>query len=157
MHNPQIGPITDDKMIQNEGSIQMPMGILGGMTRSSNQVFQKNNDDSLEGVRYIISTQPSRLRPIRSWTILIEHWVCKAADDIVVHDVLRLCIENMESNKTFNYGEIISDIVIDGSKIAIDSNMAFNAAMAAGVLMNKIDAGRVPDIEKILRIYNVQQ
>jgi hypothetical protein len=158
MQNPQIGPITDTKqknqIINTLHGADMPLGILETLKRPSNQVLQKNEDDSLEGIRYVISTEPSSLRPIRSWTILIEKWKCKTMADIVAEDVLFLRIRNTSHNDTYDYADIVGDVVIRGQKQAIDNSVAFNTIMAAGVLINKIDIGRLPDIDKILRIYN---
>ena len=103
----------------NGRDIEMPSGILENLKRPSNQVFQKNADDSLEGVRYIVSTEPSTLRPVRSWTVMIEKWECETMADITAHDVLFIRIANSVGNEIYDYVDIVRDIEINGQKIEI--------------------------------------
>jgi len=129
---------------------------LGSVTKSSNQVLRKNNDDSIEGVRYVVAAEPSTLRPTRAWTINIEHWTCKSLATITARDVLFIRIINSIHNDQNNYEDVVKDISVHNQKMQGNNQNAFNAVMAAVVLISKIDAARLPDIEKTLSIYNLR-
>ena len=134
-----------------EASHALPLTILENLKRPSNQMMTKNDDGSLDGVRYVISTQPSHLRPIKSWTITIETWTCSALADITVKDTLFLRIIKAPKNT----GSVVQEVYVHNEKTDLNDHIIFNAVMAAGTIINKIDAGRVPNIEKILSIFNL--
>lgn len=139
----------------DEGWSQTPFHILSGFEKPSNQVLQKNSDGTIEGVRYIIATEPSTLRPIKSWTIRIEKWVCQSHADISAEDILFMRIIKAHEAESFQYGHHIRHIELRGQRQKIRNENAFNAFMAAIVLISKIDTGRLPDANKILSIHNL--
>ncbi len=141
--------------LQSENWPPAPLSALSAITKSSNQVMQKNPDGSIDGVRYVVMAEPISLRPIRSWTINIEKWSCKGVADIVAEDTLSINILNKAGDDITGYVDVVKDITIGGHKIEIDSHNSFNAVMAAVVFISKVDAGRLPDIEKTLSIYNL--
>jgi hypothetical protein len=128
---------------------------LSAITKTSNQVMQKNPDGSLYGVRYVVMPDPVNLRPIRSWTINIEQWACTNIVDIQAKDVLSITILNKTGDDAIGYIDVVNDVKILDHKVKIDSHNSFNAVMAAIVFISKIDAGRIPDIDKTLSIYNL--
>lgn len=135
-----------------------PLSILGTVTKPSNQVLVKDPETgTLSGVRYVVAAEPSNLRPIRSWTITVEKWDYKDATQISAQDVLFVRILNIPQSADVQYEDIIKDIVINGAKLTVDNQNSFNVVMAAVLLVAKVDAGRVPDVEKTLRIYNLDQ
>lgn len=155
MRDPQINPITNTHRVTPQPLLKMPMGILDGLTRPTNQVLYKHDDDSLEGLRYTIAAQVSSIRSVRSWTILIERWTCETRAEIYADKILLLTINNNELSSGFDYGDVVQDICVNGNNIKPNNTIAFNTVMAAGVIINKIDAGHIPNVNKILRVYNV--
>lgn len=135
-----------------------PLSILGTVTKPSNQVLVKDPETGeLKGVRYVVAAEPSNLRPIRSWTITIEKWNCQDVTQISAEDVLFVRILNVPQSADVQYEQIIKDIVVNNAKLTVDNQNSFNAVMAAVLLVAKVDAGRLPDIDKTLRIYNLGQ
>lgn len=139
----------------NSDEWQLPLSVLETVKRPSNHILQKNPDDSLEGMRYVVSPEPSTLRPIRSWTVTIEKWECKTMADISAQDILFVRLLNAPGDKTYSYDDLVSDIVIHGTRRKVENIVAFNVVMAAGIFINKIDAGRVPNVDKIMRTYDL--
>ena len=129
----------------------LPLLILEDLKRPSNQIMHKNADGSLDGVRYIVATQPSQLRPIKSWTITIETWFCSPMADITIADSLHIRIVNAPNMKD----SVVQEILVRNEKIDLEKMAVFNAVMAAGTIINKIDAGRYPDTEKIMATHNL--
>ena len=134
-----------------------PLSALSAVTRASNQVLNKNDDGSLQGVRYVVAAEPATLRPIRSWTINIEKWACKSLATISAEDVLFIRILNKADAEHNEYHQIVKDIEINGKKLNVDNQTGFNAVMAAVLFISKVDAGRLPDIEKTLSVYNLAE
>lgn len=132
-----------------------PFSALGRIKRTSNQILEKNTDGSLHGVRYVIAAEPSSLRPIRSWTINIEKWSCENLATITAEDILFIRIANMADNALNEYGDIVRDIVVNSEKREVDNQIAFNAVMAAILFTSKIDANRMPNIDKTLSLYQL--
>tara|TARA_B100001750_G_scaffold205408_1_gene182441 strand:+ start:2142 stop:2630 length:489 start_codon:yes stop_codon:yes gene_type:complete len=131
-----------------------PLSALSAVTRASNQVLEKREDGTLHGVRYVVAAEPSTLRPIRSWTINIEKWSCESLATISAEDILFIRILNMSDNDNVEYSRIVKDIIVNGEKLTVDNQSGFNAVMATVLFISKIDAGRLPDIDKTLSIYN---
>lgn len=129
----------------------LPLLILEDLKRPSNQIMTKNDDGSLDGVRYVVSTQPSQLRPIKSWTITIETWFCSPMADITIKDSLFIRIVNAPNTKD----SVVQEVMVQNKKLNLSKHRIFNAVMAAGTIINKIDAGRFPNTEKILTTYNL--
>ena len=134
-----------------------PLSALSAVTRASNQVLEKNNDGSLQGVRYVVAAEPATLRPIRSWTINIEKWTCESLATITAEDILFIRILNKADSQQADYKEIVKDILINGEKVDVDNQTGFNAVMAAVLFVSKVDAGRLPDIGKTLSIYGLTE
>lgn len=132
-----------------------PLAALSAVTRASNQVMEKKDDGSIHGVRYVIAAEPATLRPIRSWTINIEKWSCESLATITAEDILFIRILNRSENGEMDYDRIVKDILLNGEKLTVNNQKGFNAVMAAVLFISKIDAGRIPDIEKTLSIYSL--
>ena len=133
---------------------QVDLTDLEGCTFTS-AAISKNKDGTLDGIRYVVTTEPSNLRPIKSWTINIETWHCTAMADIISKDVLFVRLLNVPTDNYHEHKSYIKDIIVENKKLTKDNQTSFNAIMAAGVIINKIDAGRSPDIQKTLKIYNL--
>ena len=142
-------------VLQSEYWPPAPLSALSAITQSSNQVMQKNKDGSIEGVRYVVMADPINLRPIRSWTINIEQWHCGNDADITANDILSVKILNKSAQDVCGYGDVVRDIIVSDKKIDMTPQSGFNAVMAAIVFISKIDAGRLPDIQKTLSLYNL--
>jgi|GEM_PF-2040117 len=133
-----------------------PLSILGSVMKPSNQILVKDPETgTLSGVRYVVAAEPANLRPIRSWTITVEKWDYKDTTQISARDVLFVRILNVPQSADLQYEDLVRDIVISDIKLTVDNQNSFNVIMAAVLLVAKVDAGRVPDIEKTLRIYNL--
>ena len=145
----------DQSIIDQHSWPPASLSALNVVTKTSNQVMQKNADGSIEGVRYVIAAEPATLRPIRSWTINIERWACQDIATITAEDVLFIRLINNADKNTIDYGQVVKDILLNGEKITVDNQSGFNAVMAAVLFISKIDAGRLPDIEKTLSIHSV--
>lgn len=134
----------------------LPSAILETLRRPSNQIIVKNSDGSLEGLRYVVATEPSTLRPVKAWTILIEQWFCKTMADITAQDILFIRLLNVPADKAYETASgCVRDIIIMDDRIDPAADNGFNAVMAAGVMINKIDAGRMPDIQKTLQSHRL--
>ena len=131
-----------------------PLGFR--LENASNQTIQKNNDGTLSGYHYVVRSEPSSLRPVKAWTITVEEWECTHSNTAISsNDILFLRITN--SFKPFEdiNANHIRDMKILGKRCANLDNQGFNALMEAFLMMTKIDAGRAPDIEKILNLYHL--
>lgn len=144
----------------NFKNIEWPSAVLSifqNMQASSNQVLMKDKEhDAIKGVRYILEAKPSTLRPIKSWVIRIEEWKCNAHGAIMARDILTIKIANMpqQCEKTQD-AHHIQDICVRDVSIEVNE-FSFNAIMAASIFISKIDAGRLPEVDKILSLYNLQ-
>lgn len=133
-----------------------PLSILQKVNRTSNQVFEKKDDGSIAGLRYEVLAEPATLKPTKSWIIRVEQWVCKDTAAIMANDILSLHILNKDLPNQTDYSAIVKDIIVRNAKISANNQGAFNAVMVAVLLISKIDAGRIPDIDKTLSIYQLQ-
>lgn len=132
-----------------------PSVLLDCLKRPSNHIIIKRPNDSLEGLRYIVTPEPSSLRPVKSWAINIERWTCCSMANITAEDVLFIRILNTVNDGFDAEETVVKDIIVRNEKVSKDKQVVFNAIIAAGVLINKIDAGRFPDINKILETYKL--
>ena len=126
-------------------------------TFQSNQVLEKNEDGSISGIRYVISPQPSIIRPIKAWTINIEKWICDDQGEILSEGILFIRLLNKPNNydKAFFSNHNVQEVrVFDGQKKA-EKKKGFNAVMAAMLFISKIDSGRMVNFQKILSVYNL--
>ena len=151
--NDHLGNIKND--LNTDRSLSLPTMVLESLKRPSNQVIIKNDDGSLQGLRYVVAPESSALRPLKAWTIHIEQWLCKEADTIETEDVLFMRLLKTPTEKYHTHKGCVKDIIVKNNKIAQGESLGFQAVIAASVLINKIDAGRMPDIEKTLRLYNL--
>ena len=133
----------------------VPLSALSAVTKASNQVLEKRDDGSLKGVRYVVAAEPATLRPIRSWTINIEKWSCETLATITAEDVLFIRVLNKAEDDRAEYSQVVKDIIVNGEKVTVDNQSGFNAVMAAVLFISKVDAGRLPDIDKTLSVYNL--
>lgn len=133
------------------------LSIFQNIQQSSNQVLVKNKaQDSIQGIRYVLDTEPSNLRPVKSWTIRIEEWKCTAKGTIHAKDILLIRVSNIPQNcDDLSYAQHIKDIYVQDIPMDVSSDIAFNAVMATSIFISKINAGRLPDIQKILSLYNL--
>lgn len=144
----------DNEAIKRTETI-LPHSVLETFKRPSNQIIVKNDDGSLDGLRYVVATEPSTLRPIKSWTINIEKWHSAVNGDIETEDILLIRLLNIPTGHSYTYQDYIKDVFVRDQKIFKDNDTSFNAVMAAGIFINKIDAGRMPDIKKTLNAYKL--
>jgi hypothetical protein len=147
------------KSIQNRQWPSSILSIFQNIHLASNQVLLKNKAmDSIDGVRYIFSTEPSTLRPVRSWIIRIEEWVCGAQGVINAQDALFIRISNIPDNgQKLKIHQSICDIRIRDVPVDVNEQSSFNAIMATSIFISKIDAGRLPDVGEILSLYQLQE
>lgn len=130
------------------------LSVFKNLQQTSNHVLRKNkNTDSIEGVRYLITTEPSTLRPVKSWSIRIETWSCKPNGAIQTEDILGVRIANMHHPKP--HQDYIRDVTLGGCSLDINEDNISGAMMALAIFISKIDAGRMPNIEQILSLYNL--
>lgn len=123
------------------------------LTQSSNQILNKNDDGTIYGIRYVITPKPATLRPVKSWDVIIDEWVCDESANVSVQDILKLSLYNAVNGD--RKSPIITDITLYDDKIKNIADKGFNALMASMVFTSKINAGRMPDIQKILSLYNL--
>ncbi len=145
----------------NLKNMQWPSAVLSvfqNIQQSSNQVLVKNKDqDTIQGVRYILDTEPSNLRPVKSWTIRIEEWKCTAKGTVKAKDILLIRVSNIPQNcRDLSYAQYIKDIYVQDIPMDVSSETSFNAVMATSIFISKINAGRLPNIQKILSLYNLE-
>jgi hypothetical protein len=146
---------SNDSEIVSEWS-SLPLRLLGKIEKSSHQVFQKNNDGSIEGIQYNIVTEPSTFRPVKSWVINLEKWVCDAHADIMVEDILSLRLNNdINKAEAFEYRQSVRHLKVKGKRHKLTDQNAFNAVMAMMVCISKINVGQFPNIDKILSMHNL--
>lgn len=129
--------------------------ILDFLTKPTSQALEKQTDGSIVGLRYRITTEPSTLRPVRSWGVNIERWMCDERANITATDIMFIRLLNNNRDIGLNYHDIIQDITIMDEKREINTHNAFNAMMATVLMITKIDSGRMPDVDKILSSYNL--
>ena len=129
--------------------------ILDNVTQSSNQIIQKTPDGLISGIRYVIEAEPSSLRTIKSWTITIEKWFCKNSAAISVNDILSVRLYNDPRASHSDYNHVVKTIIVKNRTKEITGQNGFNAVMAAILFISKIDAGRIPDSDKILKTYHL--
>lgn len=134
--------------------VKSPLAKLNRLENSSNKILQKKSDGSIRGAHYIISSEPSTLRPIKSWVIHIEEWSCNADSTMTAKDILFIRVLNHPKYDPDGC-DLISEIILGDIKIDVTSDNAQNAMAAALVFISKIDAARMPDTKEILRLYNL--
>ena len=132
-----------------------PLSLFQRMENSSNQVFKKDSDGSIKGVRYVIMSEPARSKPIRAWTINIEQWVCSEQENIVAKDIISLKTLNHPRYCDVDTTNMIDAIWIKDKEINLNDKNAFNALMATILFISKIDASTMPNIEKILALHGL--
>jgi hypothetical protein len=151
-----LGRDTSALSVGDDNNYILPTSILETLQRPANQIIQKDENGDIMGMRYVVATEPSTLRPIKSWTITIEKWHYKTEIDIIAEDVLFLRLKNFRlENGLSDYSAFVKDIVVNGQKCDCDQMTGFHAVMAAGIFINKIDASRMPDADKILKTYRL--
>ena len=134
--------------------IQSPLTKINRLENSSNKILRKNADGSILGMHYRISSEPSRLRPVKSWIIHIEEWSCNADSTMTAKDILFIRILNHPQHEK-NHQDLITEIVVGDLRTDLTIQNTRNAMAAALVVISKIDAGRMPDINEIFKLYNL--
>lgn len=135
----------------------MPFGMFDNLKQPSRQIFKKQDNGLLSAVGYRIESEPSRLRPIRSWTLLVDNWTFgKDHFDTRSNDILFMRVANRYIHDMVNYVDIVQDIEVTGNKVTVNNTTAFNTIMALGLMITKIDNDQIPDIDKILKTFNLQ-
>ncbi len=147
----------NQKLVKTVKETLFPSHIIGldMLEKLSNQVLKKNEDGSISGLRYVVSAEPSTLRPVKSWIINIEQWHCDEQANIVANDILFIRILNSAKFDAICYDDCIRDVHVHNQKLDVENTYGFNALMASVLFISKIDAGRVPDIQKTLSTYNL--
>jgi len=137
-------------------ALPFTLSFLKGIQATSNQVFEKNNaTDTIEGARYIIETRPSTLRPVRSWIIRVEEWQCTNSGIIQTKDILHISLKNLTRGGD-NPSDYIEKMMMCGEIMIADPLTELNMLNALSTIISKIDAGRMPDIPKIMMLYNLK-
>jgi hypothetical protein len=135
----------------------MPFGVFAHLIKPTGIVFDTDINGHTFGFRYTISNEPSRLRPIRNWTILIENWEFRDdSADTKANDILFMRLKNRPSLDIHDGAEMVLDLKTYNKKIDINNKTTFNMIMALGLIISKIDSDQMPNISKILRTYNLQ-
>ena len=150
----------DTYKVVRSKDIQWPpqgLDIFCNIAKPSNQHFEKRASDGvLQGMLYAVTPEPSTLRPIRAWRITIEEWSYADVTQIEVRDVLSIRIVNEALRRAdLPYQDVISDLFVRGDRMIVTPHSAFNSLMAAAVIMTKIDAGRLPNLNKIMASYQL--
>lgn len=128
------------------------------LTPSSNQSLQKRADGSIYGVRYVISAEPSTLRPVRAWTIQIETFLCDNVANITSEDILFVRLLNKNNRSISDHDYMLDTIIVRDNKIDSNgNNNGFNAMMAATLIMSQIDARRTPDLNQVLSRFSLEK
>jgi len=126
------------------------------LTPSSNQSLQKQDDGSIYGVRYVVSAEPSSLRPVRAWTIQIETFLCDTVANITSEDILFVKLLNKNNVSISDHDYLLDSVMAGDKKIdAGANNNGFNAMMAATLMMSQIDARKTPDVHQVLSRFNL--
>jgi hypothetical protein len=138
---------------------QIPPGfemIFQNLSQSSLQVIRKGDNKVIEAVRYNIIPEPSTLRPIKSWLLQIEQWSCDEILWISSRDVIAIrVIHSPLSHSVHGYSQFIKDIFACDTAVKINTENGLNALMAFILIKSKIEAGRFPDIQKILSLHQL--
>lgn len=127
------------------------------LTPSSNQTLQKNDDGSIYGVRYVVSAEPSTLRPVRAWTIQIETFLCDNVANITSEDILFVRLLNRKNQSISDHDYLLDSIMVRNHKIDVNgNNNGFNAMMAATLIMSQIDARKTPNLNQVLSRFSLE-
>lgn len=135
-------------------NVQSPLVKIQRFENSSNKVLSKNGDGSISAVHYMIMSEPSTLRPIKSWVVRIEEWSCNPDSTMTAKDVLFIRILNHSKYDPESHN-LISDIRLGNVKVEVNTRMAQNAMAAALAIISKIDAGRMPNVKDILKLHQL--
>ena len=147
-----------DVISNSEANPEIPFNFsdLDILTPSSNQSLQKRDDGSIYGVRYVVSAEPSTLRPVRAWTIQIETFLCDTVANITSEDILFVRLLNKNNLSISDHDYLLDSIMTGDKKIdANANNNGFNAMMAATLMMSQIDARKTPDVHQVLSRFNL--
>jgi len=147
-----------DVISNSEANSEIPFNFsdLDILTPSSNQSLQKRDDGSIYGVRYVVSAEPSTLRPVRAWTIQIETFLCDTVANITSEDILFVRLLNKNNISISDHDYLLDSIMTGDKKIdANANNNGFNAMMAATLMMSQIDARKTPDVHQVLSRFNL--
>lgn len=135
-------------------NVQSPLVKINRFENTSNKVLSKNADGSISAVHYMIMSEPSTLRPIKSWVVRIEEWSCNPDSTMTAKDVLFIRILNHSKYEPDSHN-LICDISLGQTKIEVNFKNAKNAMAAALAIISKIDAARMPNVKDILELHQL--
>jgi hypothetical protein len=135
----------------DQGAETVSSVFLNRLYNSSNQLIDKNSDGSIQAVRYVIAAETSCLRSVKGWVIDIDDYYGDCEGRISSDNILSVHIRNEHSQNGKKH--LIKKVMVRGNRIC--RNLSLDPLMAAFLIISKIDAGRMPDIDRILSLHNL--